>query len=132
MPFDGATGTNGDMPAIWMLNAQIPRTLQYGAADCSCWTSGCGELDLFEVLDAGNTRCKSTYHGNISGGDSDYFERPTSGTIQAAITMNGDTATIKVISSSFSFSSTLSASTVSNLASYSSDNTGEVSLFDIE
>jgi hypothetical protein len=32
-----------DEPAIWMLNAQIPRTTQYGPSDCSCWESGCGE-----------------------------------------------------------------------------------------
>jgi len=43
MPMDGKTGFNADMPSIWMLNAQIPRTLQYGDASCSCWESGCGE-----------------------------------------------------------------------------------------
>lgn len=43
MPHDGKTGFNGDMPSIWMLNAQIPRTIQYGNPDCSCWESGCGE-----------------------------------------------------------------------------------------
>lgn len=43
MPMDGKTGFNGDMPAIWMLNAKIPRTIQYGKAECSCWSSGCGE-----------------------------------------------------------------------------------------
>lgn len=43
MPMDGTSGFNADMPAIWMLNAQIPRTLQYGNAACSCWITGCGE-----------------------------------------------------------------------------------------
>ncbi len=44
MPTDsGASGNLADMPAIWMLNAQIPRTTQYGPADCNCWESGCGE-----------------------------------------------------------------------------------------
>lgn len=43
MPMDGKTGFNGDMPAVWMLNANIPRTAQYGPKGCSCWESGCGE-----------------------------------------------------------------------------------------
>jgi hypothetical protein len=54
MPDDGASGWNQNMPAIWALNSQIPRTEQYGA--CSCWESGCGEFDIFETLDPGNTR----------------------------------------------------------------------------
>lgn len=33
MPSDGTTGFEADMPAIWMLNAEIPRTLQYGKAE---------------------------------------------------------------------------------------------------
>jgi hypothetical protein len=54
MPDDGTSGWNQNMPAIWALNAQIPRTEQYGA--CSCWASGCGEFDIYETLDPGNTR----------------------------------------------------------------------------
>ncbi len=45
MPTDSSSSsstTNYDMPAIWLLNAQIPRTLQYGDSSCSCWSSGCG------------------------------------------------------------------------------------------
>lgn len=88
MPLSGKTGFNMDMPAAWMLNAAIPRTQQYG--DCSCWKSGCGEWDIFEVLDSGNTRAKSTLHiGKDSGGESDYFERPTSKTIKAAVVFDG-------------------------------------------
>lgn len=49
MPLDGNQGFNGDLPAIWTLNAQIPRTLQYGKAECSCWQSGCGEFDVSSV-----------------------------------------------------------------------------------
>lgn len=50
MPVDPAAGDqfNGDMPAIWMLNAQIPRTSQYGKEECSCWKTGCGEFDIGE------------------------------------------------------------------------------------
>ena len=89
MPLTGNTGWVQDMPAIWTLNAQIPNTLQYGAASCSCWVSGCGEWDIFEVLDSGNTKAKSTFHGNPSGGDSNYFNRPTDSTIKAAVIFDG-------------------------------------------
>jgi hypothetical protein len=54
MPDDGTSGSNMNMPSIWGLNAQIPRTHQYGS--CSCWASSCGELDIFETLDSGNTK----------------------------------------------------------------------------
>jgi len=46
LPQDGQTGFNANMPAAWFLNGQIPRTLQYGKPECSCWTSGCGEVDV--------------------------------------------------------------------------------------
>jgi hypothetical protein len=49
MPLDGTEGFNADLPAIWLLNANIPRTLQYGKAECSCWQSGCGEFDVSPV-----------------------------------------------------------------------------------
>ena len=52
MPSDtSGSAYNQDMPAIWLLNAKIPRTLQYGDASCSCWKTGCGEMDLFEIFD---------------------------------------------------------------------------------
>jgi hypothetical protein len=54
MPDDGTSGWNQNMPSIWALNSQIPRTEQYGA--CSCWESGCGEFDIYETLDPGNTK----------------------------------------------------------------------------
>ncbi|KAF2218064.1 hypothetical protein CERZMDRAFT_89674 [Cercospora zeae-maydis SCOH1-5] len=101
MPDDGTTSADKysptNMPAIWMLNAQIPRTLQYGKPECSCWTSGCGEFDIFEVLAPGDSRCKSTLHGNVSGGSSDYFARPTSGTIKAALLLYKDNIHVKIL-----------------------------------
>lgn len=43
--------SNYDMPAIWLLNAHIPRTSQYSNnVNCSCWRSGCGEFDVFEAM----------------------------------------------------------------------------------
>lgn len=114
MPMSGKTGFNADMPAIWALNAQIPNTLQYGEAACSCWESGCGEFDIFEILDSGNTRAKSSWHGNVSGGDSNYFDRPTGATMKAAILFNGNSssASIVVLPDDTDFTTTLSADQV--------------------
>jgi hypothetical protein len=90
MPTTGKTGWDEDMPSVWILNALIPRTLQYGEASCSCWESGCGEWDIFEILDSGNTRAKSTVHTDVSGGESDYFDRPRDKTIKAAVVFDGE------------------------------------------
>lgn len=133
MPLDGNTdsATNGDMPAIWMLNAQIPRTLQYGQADCSCWETGCGEFDIFEVLAPGDLRCKSTLHGNINGGDSDYFARPTGSTIKAALIMNGDNIHIKLLDDDYEFGSSLDESSISDICSTTLIQSLLVSIFNL-
>ncbi|KAI0126512.1 TOS1 protein [Xylariales sp. AK1849] len=112
MPLSGDTGFNGDMPAIWLLNAKIPRTMQYG--DCSCWESGCGEADIFEVLASGDTKAKSTFHFANSLGSSDYFDRPTSDYVKAALVFQASSATasIKILDPSVEFSSTLASTLV--------------------
>jgi hypothetical protein len=110
MPATGKTGFNSDMPAIWLMNAQIPLTSQYGTNPaCSCWTSGCGELDVFEVLDSGNHRCKSTLHMLPAGGSSDYFQRPVGQTVKAAIVFTGanETVTIQILDENVSFGKVL-------------------------
>ena len=110
MPLTSSSSFDGNMPALWLLNAQIPRTSQYGTnPECSCWTSGCGEFDIFEVLDSGDTRCKSTLHMAPAGGSSDWFERPTSGSITAAVVFAGDSevALIKVLDGEQNFGATL-------------------------
>ncbi len=115
MPDTGKTGFAADMPAIWVLNAQVPRTSQYGTnTDCSCWTSGCGEFDLFEILDSGNSRCKSTLHMEPAGGSSDWLRRPTGGSITAAMVIGGssEVAAIRVLDQRQSFGESLSESTV--------------------
>lgn len=115
MPRTGNTGFNADMPAIWLLNAQIPLTSQYGTnPKCSCWTSGCGEFDLFEILDTGNFRCKSTLHMAPAGGSSDYFRRPEKSTIKAAVLFHGanQAAHIKILDSSQNFDESLAADVV--------------------
>lgn len=119
MPSDGKSGFNMDMPAIWMLNAQIPRTLQYGDASCSCWSTGCGELDLFEILSSGSDKLICHLHtgqgassGSNSGGggSQDYFKRPTSGSMKAAVVMTG--SQIHVLEVTDSFDETLSSDVV--------------------
>jgi hypothetical protein len=80
------------MPAIWMLNAQIPRTLQYGKSECSCWETGCGEFDIAEALSSGSAYLKSTLHTNRPGGASDYLLRPTHGTMKIAVIFDSSEA----------------------------------------
>lgn len=121
MPLTDKKGGSGpfdkklNQPKIWALNAQIPRTGQFDG--CSCWRSGCGELDLFETLTEGGTRCKSTFHGEKMGGNSYYFERPTGSTITAAVVFTGDSGSvhIKVLDAGHSFDKTLGASDIEAL-----------------
>ncbi|SMQ51106.1 unnamed protein product [Zymoseptoria tritici ST99CH_3D7] len=135
MPDDGQGGASEydavNMPAIWMLNAQIPLTLQYGDPKCSCWTTGCGEFDVFEVLAAGDTRCKSTLHGNVAGGDSDYFERPTNGTIKAALLLFDDNIHIKILDDSTEFGPNMGTTFLKEMAADTMEDSVEklVSLF---
>ncbi|KAK6200437.1 putative cell wall protein [Scheffersomyces amazonensis] len=112
------SGFNYDMPAVWLLNAKIPRTLQYGAATCSCWLTGCGELDLFEILTSGDDRLISHLHtgqgdngsAQGGGGSQDYFQRPTSGSLAAAVIFDG--SNISIVEVANSFDEVLSAETV--------------------
>lgn len=122
MPSDtDGSGYNQDMPAIWLLNAKIPRTLQYGSSDCSCWITGCGEMDLFEILTAGSDKLITHVHdgqgdnGSSSGGGGtqDYFARPTSGTLKAAVIFNSADETIHIVEVTDDFDTELSSSTVS-------------------
>jgi len=109
-----STGTS-NMPAIWLLNALIPRTQEYGS--CTCWgnTNGCGELDVFETLSTGSTYMTSSIHGNQAGGDSDYFARPTGSTIKAAIVFTGGQLQISILPSAFVFAETMAPSVVATL-----------------
>jgi hypothetical protein len=124
MPIDGDTGFNGDMPAIWMLNAEIPRTLQYGNAACSCWESGCGEFDVAETLNSGSNYLKSTLHTNTPGGSSDYIVRPTSSTMKLAVVFSSSNSTIQVqvLPNSTDFTSSLTLSDIGGMCRASADN----------
>ena len=111
MPDTSEIGFNSNMPAVWLLNAQVPLTSQYGTnPECSCWMSGCGEFDLFEVLDAGDKRCKSALHMAPAGGSSDYFQRPAGGSIKAAVVFTGGNSTvhIQILDDDVDFGGTLS------------------------
>ena len=118
MPLDSsASGYNADMPAIWLLNAKIPRTLQYGDESCSCWKTGCGELDLFEILSSGSDKLISHLHDgqgasseqvNTGGGGSqDYFARPTSGSMKAVVIFTSDDIHIVQVDDSIDFDTSL-------------------------
>lgn len=83
-----------DMPAIWLLNAQIARTSEYLAnALCLCWNSGCGEFDVFEVMNATETNhLYLTIHdyqgtGDINEGIMAYahFPRARNGTMKGGV-----------------------------------------------
>ncbi|EPX74500.1 uncharacterized protein SOCG_01984 [Schizosaccharomyces octosporus yFS286] len=123
MPHDDSTNFVNDMPAIWALNAQVPRTLQYGKKECSCWDSGCGEFDIFEVLNSGNEKMVSTLHskqGSQNGagggaGSSDYFSRPTGSTMVGAVVFDTSSSAVYVIDvskSGVNFDQTYSASDI--------------------
>ncbi len=120
MPDDGTSGWNLNMPSLWMLNAQIPRTGQYSS--CSCWNTGCGEFDICEVLDSGNSKCKSTYHGNTPGGSSDYFDRPTGATIKMAVLMAGGDINVMKIDDSYDFASSMTKFAVDKFAATQTSN----------
>jgi len=115
MPEQHSGGLNSNMPAIWTLNAKIPRTAQYGA--CSCWDSGCGELDLFEVLQGAPNELKSHYHskqgasgpmGYGGGGSRDYVARPYNKFIKGAVVFDGNKAAdILVLPDNFDFAESL-------------------------
>ncbi|KAJ3454944.1 hypothetical protein MRS44_013544 [Fusarium solani] len=112
MPLDGGRGFNGGMPALWALNARIPRTLQYG--DYSCWTTGCGEVDIYEGLTSGDTKCKSTFHLEKGASSSDCFVRPVDKFIKVATVFDGRTSSvaIKELPSDFDLNSGLSDTTI--------------------
>lgn len=114
-----APSNNYDMPLIWLLNAKIPRTLQYGDSSCSCWSTGCGELDLFEILSSGEDRLISHLHSGQGsgtaqggGGSQDYFQRPTSGTVKAAAIFSNGEVHIVILDNDTDFSAGLSLETV--------------------
>lgn len=67
-----------------------------------------------ETLSSGSAYCKSTIHTNAAGGDSDYFVRPTQGTMKLAVLFQSamSQARIVVLANETVFDEVLSAGTV--------------------
>ncbi|KAM9915426.1 hypothetical protein OXX80_014050, partial [Metschnikowia pulcherrima] len=112
-----------DMPAIWFLNAKIPRTSQYGSdASCSCWNSGCGEIDVFEVMNSSTTdQLYSTIHDYQGSGDINngmqadgYFSRDTSSTMKGGVVFGTDGTISIFMSDNLEISDSLEASSVTS------------------
>ncbi|KAI5953843.1 hypothetical protein CANMA_004681 [Candida margitis] len=128
MPNETKTSTsisNYNMPAIWLLNAQIPRTAQYSSnVNCSCWRSGCGEFDIFEVMNSTDyTHLYSTVHDYQGTGDietgmaiSSYIERDLTGTMVGGVVFDANGDVTVWVSNSTSFDETVSASDVNQWA----------------
>lgn len=113
-----------DLPAIWLLNDHIPRTSQYPTnGNCSCWSSGCGEYDIFEVMNGTERdRLYSTFHTfqgienlNVGIQSYGYIERDTENTMRGGVIFDSNGSTISFISSSLSFDQNLTASSVNGL-----------------
>ncbi|KAJ8108987.1 hypothetical protein OPT61_g7786 [Boeremia exigua] len=120
-------GLISDAPAWWFLNAAIPRVLQYGSdrnnIPCSCWSTGCGEFDAFEVLGNGEERAKSTMHrqGNLEGGDSNYFKRPVGRMLKFAVVWHFPHITARVLDDDYDFPESLTEDQIDALVAYDPD-----------
>jgi hypothetical protein len=134
--FGNDLGLLSDAPAFWFLNAHIPRVLQYGSdkrnIPCSCWSTGCGEFDAFEVLARGEERAKSTLHrqGNFQGGDSNYFRRPVGRKMKFAVVWYEHNVTAAVLPDGLVFGEGLGMADVREIVRYE-EGSREHSLFNI-
>lgn len=115
--------SNYNMPAIWLLNAKIPRTAQYANnVNCSCWRSGCGEFDIFEIMNTTEaTHLYSTLHDYQGTGDiesgipaSDYIERDLTGSMKGGVVFDLEGNVAVFVSNSTLFSSTVSGSDINS------------------
>lgn len=124
--YTGAPGKNyTDEPAIWMLNARIVRTAQYG---CNCRgvgsPGGCGELDVAEVVKQAHpmhaTSTIYSYQGAVGAdgitGAGHYFLRPVN---QSAILVviydaAGKIQMLRLAPDAFDFGAALDAATVAD------------------
>ncbi|CCH42474.1 putative secreted protein [Wickerhamomyces ciferrii] len=112
-----------NMPAIWLLNAHIPRTSQYPTnGNCSCWGSGCGEFDIFEVMNTTEANhLFSTIH-DYQGSDNiqtgiqaqGYISRDTSSTMKGGVVFDSQGKVSVFLSNSTSLDETISASDIND------------------
>ena len=107
-----------DMPAIWLLNDHIARTSQYPTnANCSCWASGCGEYDIFEVMNGTQrNHLYSTFHTfqgieNLAVGIQSYgyIPRDTKNTMKGGVIFDSVGNTISFMSDDVTFDTTYAA-----------------------
>lgn len=115
--------SNYDMPAIWLLNAHIPRTSQYSNnGNCSCWNSGCGEFDIFEVKNNTKSTVNNLYTTlhDYQGTDDiqmgiqidGFIERDTEGTMAGGVVFDSTGKATVFVSNSTTFDDTISGSDV--------------------
>lgn len=109
-----------DVPAIWMLNARVVRTAQYG---CNCRgmgsPGGCGELDVAEVLHGESPlHATSTIYSfkGATGSGQNYFQRPVneSATFIVLFDASGKIQMLRLKANAFDFGDTVSNATVTD------------------
>lgn len=93
-----------NLPAIWLLNAQVVRSNQYG---CNCRGSGsvggCGEFDIAEVIETNTAQDKVSTHiyaleGTYPSSGDNWAARPsTSAVTYITIIDNSNNGTIKIL-----------------------------------
>ena len=109
------TNLNPDMPSYWFLNNQVLLTGQYG--NCSCAASGCGEIDIVEVLTPGYDKAKSCVHlqGNgkpLGGGPSNYIPRPATKAMTVAVIFLDGVVHIAILDDSIAFDAVIKGTDV--------------------
>lgn len=81
-------GMSPNLPALWILNAQVLWSGQYSGCNCRGWgaAGGCGELDVAEVIESNSRRDKVSTHyyfydGTVvsPGGGDNFATRPVDG-----------------------------------------------------
>ena len=127
------------MPAIWLLNDHIPRTSQYPTnPNCSCWNTGCGEFDIFEVMNGTErNNLYSTFHtfqgieylgyGIQADG---YIPRDTEGTMKGGVLFDSKGNTVVFMSNDTTFDTEVDYNTIQKLTSVSKNEKYDTNLLD--
>ncbi|GMM27712.1 Toh1 protein [Martiniozyma asiatica (nom. inval.)] len=129
-----------DMTAIWLLNAQIPRTAQYPTnSDCSSWGSGSGEFDIFEIVnDTERTHFYSTIHDfqgieYISEGIQNYayLERTPESVMKGGVIFGEDGTATVFLSNSTTFDDSIANTDINSWLDALSGSTHDETLLSI-
>lgn len=132
MPYVTPTDSKlSNMPAIWLLNANLVNLVQYGGDTCSCWTSGCGELDIFEVIPGDYNSAVTQIHmspdSNLNTGVDGVFARPFNEFITVALIMSDSSIRIQVVEDHDWSEDSLSQSEISSISAMTSANINSIS-----